>query len=66
MLRTACDGGFDSRFFDMVMKNSHGIIYNFFPGLPLLLHLANQVAIFFWVQVMETEIFQFPLDIVNP
>ena len=65
MLGPAGDGSFNASFFDVVVEHPHGIIDDFLPGLPLLLHLPHQVIVFLRVQVMKTEILQFPLNVVN-
>ena len=65
MLGSAGNGSLNAGFLDMVMEHPHGIIDDFFTGFPLLFHLPHQIVVFFRMQVMETEIFQFPLNVVD-
>ena len=58
--------GFNSRFIQMFLQHFHCFFNDFFSGSALLFHLADQIFIFLRMEVMETQIFQFPLNVINP
>ena len=66
MLRPPRDGRLDARFLDLFVQDAHRIVDDFLARLPFLLHLPDQIRIRFRLQIVETEIFKLPFDIVNP